>query len=64
MKQAIKTLQKRFDELKDHHKQTMQKFDECEMNSDYEFLQNDLKNIELEQIELTKAIIILNKYVK
>jgi hypothetical protein len=60
MKQAIKVLEKRIELLnKDYNKKDVE-FENCEMTSDFEFLQNDLINIELEIIELQSAIKILN----
>ena len=62
MKQAIKVLEKRIELLNNEHdkKQTAFDNDEVEMVCEYEFLINDLANIELEIIELQSAIKILN----
>jgi hypothetical protein len=53
MKQAIKVLAKQW-------KIKKADFDNCEMVSDHDFLQNNLENIELEIIELQKAIKFIN----
>lgn len=60
MKQAIKVLEKRIELLNNEYDKQEQKFDYYEMACDYEFLINDLANIELEIIELQTAIKILN----
>ena len=60
MKQAIKVLEKRIELLNNEYDKQEQKFDYYEMTCDYEFLINDLANIELEIIELQTAIKILN----
>ncbi len=60
MKQAIKVLEKRIELLNNEYDKQEQKFNYYEMACDYEFLINDLANIELEIIELQNAIKILN----
>ena len=60
MKQAIKVLEKRIELLGKEWDKKDAEFDNCEMTSDYEFLRNDLANIELEIIELQKAIKLLD----
>lgn len=60
MKQAIKVLEKRIELLNKEWDKKDNAFDNCEMVCDHEFLQNDLANIELEIIELQKAIKLLN----
>lgn len=60
MKQAIKVLEKRIELLNKEYEKKDKEFDDCEMVSDCEFLQNDLANMELEIIELQNAIKILN----
>ena len=60
MKQAIKVLEKRIELLNNEYDKQEPKFDYYEMAWDYEFLINDLANIELEIIELQTAIKILN----
>ena len=60
MKQAIKVLEKRIELLNNEYDKQEQKFNYYEMACDYEFLINDLANIELEIIELQTAIKILN----
>ena len=60
MKQAIKVLEKRIELLNNEYDKQEQKFDYYKMACDYEFLINDLANIELEIIELQTAIKILN----
>ena len=60
MEQAIKVLEKRIELLNNEYDKQEQKFDYYEMACDYEFLINDLANIELEIIELQNAIKILN----
>ncbi len=60
MKQAIKVIEKRIELLGKEWDKKDAEFDNCEMTSDYEFLRNDLANIELEIIELQKAIKLLN----
>ncbi len=60
MKQAIKVLEKRIELLNKEYDKQEQKFDYYELACDYEFLINDLANIELEIIELQNAIKILN----
>jgi prefoldin subunit 5 len=60
MKQAIKVLEKRIEILGKEWDKKDAEFDNCEMVCDHEFLQNDLANIELEIIELQKAIKVLN----
>ena len=64
MKQAIKVLEKRIELLNKEWDKKDTDFDNCEMVSDHEFLQNDLANIELEIIELQKAIKLLNDNVE
>ena len=66
MKQAIKILEKRIETLNKEYdkKQTAFDNDEFEMVCEYEFLINDLANIELEIMELQNAIKILNDNVK
>jgi hypothetical protein len=59
-KQAIKVLEKRIELLNNEYDKQEQKFNYYEMACDYEFLINDLANIELEIIELQNAIKILN----
>ena len=60
MKQVIKVLEKRIELLNKEYDKQEQKFDYYELACDYEFLINDLANIELEIIELQNAIKILN----
>jgi len=60
MKQAIKVIEKRIELLNKELDKKDKDFENCEMFSDHEFLSNDLANIELEIIELQKAIKILN----
>ena len=60
MKQAIKVLEKRIEILNKEWDKKDAEFDNCEMVSDHEFLRNDLANIELEVIELHKAIKLIN----
>lgn len=60
MKKAIKVLEKRIELLNNKWAETDDKFNQCEMLSDYEFLKSDMQNIELEIIELQSAIKILN----
>lgn len=60
MKQAIKVLEKRIELLNKEYEKKDKEFDDCEMVCEHEFLQNDLANMELEIIELQKAIKILN----
>ena len=60
MKQAIKVLEKRIEILCKEWDKKDAEFDNCEMVCDHEFLQNDLANIEIEIIELQKAIKLLN----
>ena len=60
MKQVIKVLEKRIEILGKEWDKKDAEFDNCEMVCDHEFLQNDLANIELEIIELQKAIKLLN----
>lgn len=60
MKQAIKVIEKRIEILNSEYEKKDKEFENCEMISDYEFLRNDLVNIELEIIELQKAIKIIN----
>jgi hypothetical protein len=64
MKQAIKVLQYRIKILDMEHIKKDDALEACEMMSDYHFLTSDLANIELEIIELQKAIQIINKHVK
>lgn len=65
MKQAIKVLEKRIELLNKEYDKQEQKFEYYELDCDYEFLINDLANIELEIIELQNAIKILNdNYIK
>jgi prefoldin subunit 5 len=64
MKQAIKILQKRFNDLTQEHNELYIELDLCEMSHEAEFVSNLMANIKLEQTELTKAIKILNKHVK
>ena len=63
MKQAIKVLEKRIELLNKEYEKKDKQFEDCEMVCDYDFLQNDLANMELEIIELQKAIELLNKVV-
>ena len=63
MKQAIKVLEKRIELLNKEYEKKDKQFEDCEMVCDYDFLQNDLINMELEIIELQKAIELLNKVV-
>jgi prefoldin subunit 5 len=63
MKQAIKVLEKRIELLGKEWDKKDAEFDNCEMSSDYEFIRTDLANIELEIIELQKAIKVLNELV-
>lgn len=58
MKQAIKVLEKRIELLNKEYEKKDKQFENCEMVCDY-----DLANIELEIIELQKAIELLNKVV-
>lgn len=60
MKQAIKVLEKRIELLCKEWDKKDDEFNNCEMVCDHEFLQNDLANIELEIIEIQKAIKLLN----
>lgn len=60
MKQAIKVLEKRIELLNAEWNRIDAQFENIEMTSDYEFLKSDLENIELEIVELQKAIGILN----
>lgn len=60
MKQAIKVLEKRIEILNKEYEKEDANFDNCELGCEQEFLQNHLANIELEIIELQKAIMILN----
>lgn len=60
MKQAIKVIEKRIELLNQEYDKKDKDFEKCEMTSDLMFLQNDLANIELEIIELQKAIKIIN----
>jgi predicted secreted Zn-dependent protease len=60
MKQAIKVLEKRIELINKEYEKKDKEFDNCEMVCEHEFLQNDLANMELEIIELQKAIKILN----
>jgi hypothetical protein len=62
MKQAIKVLEKRIELLNKEYDKKDKEFEDCEMVCDIEFLQNDLANIELEIIELKKAIEVLNNW--
>lgn len=64
MKQAIKVLEKRIKILGKEWDKKDADFDNCEMVCDHEFLHNDLANIELEIIELQKAINLLNDNVE
>lgn len=64
MKQAIKVLEKRIELLYKEYDKKDSEFDSCEMVCDHEFLSNDLVNIELEIIELQKAIQIINDNIK
>ncbi len=63
MKQAIKVLEKRIELLGKEWDKKDAEFNNCEMTSDYEFIRNDLVNLELEIIELQKAIKLLNECV-
>ena len=63
MKQAIKVLEKRIEILNKEWDKKDKEFEECEMVCDYEFLRTDLANMELEVMELQKAIELLNKAV-
>jgi len=60
MKQAIKVIEKRIEILNKEYDKKNKQFEDCESISDYEFLQNDLANMEFEIIELQGAIKILN----
>jgi len=60
MKVETKVLEKRIEILGKEWDKKDAEFDNCEMVCDHEFLQNDLANIELEIIELQKAINVLN----
>ena len=60
MKKAIKVLEKRIEILNKEYDKKDKEFENVEMVSDYEFLQCDLANMELEIIELQEAIKILN----
>lgn len=60
MKQAIKVLEKRIELLNKEYDKKDTDLENCEMVCDHEFLSNDLANIELEIIELKKAIKIIN----
>lgn len=64
MKQAIKVLENRIELLNKEWGKKDKAFETCEMVSDHEFLSNDLANIELEIIELQKAIKIINDNIK
>jgi hypothetical protein len=64
MKQAIKILQKRYNELAQLHQKKAKELEEPELNSAYEFTLNGIYNIEKELTELSDAITILNKNVK
>ena len=64
MKQAIKVLEKRIELLSTLWTEKAKSLEECELPSDYEFLRNDIVNIELELPELQEAIKILNQHVK
>ena len=64
MKQVIKVLEKRIELLNKEYDKKDAQFESCEMVCDYEFLQNDLANMELEIIELQSAIKILNDTIK
>jgi len=63
MKQAIKVLEKRIELLVKEWNKKDAEFDNCQMVCDHEFLKNDVANIELEIIELQKAIKVLNNNV-
>jgi prefoldin subunit 5 len=60
MKQAIKVLEKRIELLSKEWDKKDAEFENCEMVCDHEFLSNNLANIELEIIEIQKAIKLLN----
>ena len=62
MKQAIKVLEKRIELLNKEYEKKDNQFENCEMVCDYDFLQNDLANMELEIIELQDAIKVLNDF--
>lgn len=63
MKQAIKVLEKRIELLNKEYDKQEEKLDYYVLPCDYEFLINDLANIELEIIEIQNAIKLLNKVV-
>ena len=62
MKQSIKILEKRIELLNSEYEKKENQFENCEMSCDFEFLSNDLANIELEIIEHQKAIEVLNNW--
>lgn len=61
MKKAIKTLEKRIEQLNNKVKEAEKAMEEPEMLSDYEFALTDAANAESEIIEHQKAIELLNK---
>lgn len=61
MKQAIKILEARIEKLNQEMEKTEKIIDEPEMLSDYHFAMADMANFEMEIIELTEAIKILNE---
>lgn len=63
MKKAIKVLEKRIEVLNREYEKKSDDLDSCEMACDHEFLSCDLANIELEIMELQKAIQTLNNVV-
>lgn len=62
MIKAIKCLEKRIKLLNSEYDKREKDFENCEITSDLEFIQNDLANIELEIIELREAIKTLNNF--
>ena len=60
MKQAIKVLEKRIELLNKEYEKKDKRIEDFVTISEYEFLMCDLANIELEIIELQKAIKLLN----
>lgn len=61
MNRAINTLKARIQKIEKRMVEAQKVFEEPEMNCDYKFALNDLRNYKLEIIELQKAIQILNK---
>lgn len=64
MMKAIKVLEKRIDALNNELSKVEKEIEEPEMTCDYEFSLNAAYNIELEIIELTEAIKILNQNIQ